>query len=242
MQLPFFSDQNLHTGTPHTAAHHIPIPNLARGLEHHAHTLAHYPDLDPARVRDPALSLVHHTPAEAEVGVVVIDPGHAVQHIIAHAADLHHIEVGNWLGLVVQCSVLVPARHRLETTVPARSSHLLLKWRVNANTTAGTESFLLMTLKLIMDETLIKMIPMSESATESGKESIGSGMINTSRATTTHQAVSFEAVVQAVDLLIRLSGFPLPVQEKTHPTAGDDGRITHHHLKATVALREEVVQ
>lgn len=99
-----------------------------------------------------------------------------------------------------------------------------------------------MTLKLIMDEMSIKVIPMRESAIESGKESTGSGTTNTSRATTTHQAVSFEAVVQAVEILIRLSVFPLPVQEKTHPTAGDDGRITPHNLKATVALREAEVQ
>lgn len=99
-----------------------------------------------------------------------------------------------------------------------------------------------MTLKLFMDEASIKTIPMRESATGSGKESTGRGTTNTSRATTTHQAVSFEAVVQAVEILIRLSVIPLPVREKTPPIAGEDGRIIPHHLKATVALREAEVQ
>lgn len=86
-----FPDQNLHTGTPRTVAHHIPIQNLAHGPEHHDHTLAQYPALDHAP--DHVLFLVRHIPAEAEVGV--IDPGHAVLPIIAPAADHHRIEVEN---------------------------------------------------------------------------------------------------------------------------------------------------
>lgn len=98
-----------------------------------------------------------------------------------------------------------------------------------------------MNRKLIMDEALIKVIPTRENATERGKESIGIGTTNTSRATTAHQAV-IEAVVQAVENPIRLSDIPLPVREKTPPTAGGDGRIIHHLLKATVALLEAEVQ
>lgn len=85
------------------------------------------------------------------------------------------------------------------------------------------------------------MIPTRESATESGKESTGSGTTNTSKATTTHpQVVSFEAV--AVEILIPLNVILLLDQEKTPLTAGGDiERITHLHLRAAVALREAAV-
>lgn len=88
-----FLDQNLLTGTPHTAAHRIPIQNLALGPDHHAHILDHYPAhvLDPARVPGHAPSHVHRTPAEAEVGVAAFGLDHGVRRTIVLGADHHHI-------------------------------------------------------------------------------------------------------------------------------------------------------
>ncbi len=82
---------------------------------------------------------------------------------------------------------------------------------------------------------------MRESDIESGKESTGSGMINTSRATTTHQIVKCEAVLQAAKTPIPLSVLLLPDQEKTPPTVGDVGRIIRHHLRATASHQEAEV-
>lgn len=90
-------DPNPLTGVPPTVVLHIPIQNLALVPDHLAPILGHYPDhgQDPVHglVLDHAPSLAHHTPAGLEVEVVAIDQGHALQHSIVLAVDLHHIEV-----------------------------------------------------------------------------------------------------------------------------------------------------